>query len=168
MTSLAHDQAHYALPDAVRNKRKVKPRVRARTTAPITAILQFVPSPSTSIAVEDLQVRKKFLQERNVNFAKEMASRLVTREARGPGDLENAMRRIEARYGVPYGLLWGLRYRPPKDILLQPFQCLLAAYRAECERQMRQLQHEIKITKATAGANHPAVRAAEALVDEEP
>lgn len=52
-----------------------------------------------------------------VDSAANMARDLVQREARGPGDLENAMRRIEARYGVPYATLWSLRYRKPKDIM---------------------------------------------------
>ena len=40
----------------------------------------------------------------------------------------------------------------------------MAAYEAECERQRKQLDHEIAITKAVTGPHCPAVRAAEALV----
>lgn len=44
-----------------------------------------------------------------------LANDLIMREARGPGDYHNAMRRIEARYGIPYAKLWTLRFRRPKS-----------------------------------------------------
>ncbi|MCA1298014.1 hypothetical protein [Stappia indica] len=97
-------------------------------------------------------MRKKFLQEAengmSVAAAREMASAIVQREIRGPGDLSNAMRRIEQRHGIPYGLLWGLRYRPPKDIMLGAYNALRRAYRTECARQARLLEHELKMAEA--------------------
>lgn len=69
-------------------------------------------------------------------------------EARGPGDMENAMRRLEARYGVPWRTFWQLRYRPPADVFVGVYLSLKAAYEAECERQERLLRHEREITKA--------------------
>ena len=89
---------------------------------------------------------------------------MVARESRGPGDTENAMRRLEARYGVPWRVFWTLRYRPPPDILCGVFEKIQAAYRAEVERQLRQLRHELDITRLKLGPDHPAVREAEALV----
>ncbi len=35
--------------------------------------------------------------------ARSWANELLRRESRGPGDMENAMRRLETRYGIPYG-----------------------------------------------------------------
>ena len=90
-----------------------------------------------------------------VEDARAMAKHLVNREAKGPGDTENAMRRIEARYGVSFATLWGLRYRAPKDMMASAYFRLQAAYQAECERQMRRLEHELEITKAKAGAASP-------------
>ena len=98
--------------------------------------------------------------------AQEWANELVRREARGPGDLENAMRRLEARYGIPWRMFWSLRYRPPADVLTGLFFKLRDAYHAECDRQMRILEHEIEITKLKAGPDADSVRSAEALVDE--
>jgi hypothetical protein len=100
-----------------------------------------------------------------VEQARGWASQLVRSEIVGPGDLENAMRRIEAKYGVPYSTLWALRYRKPKDMLVTAWFGLKAAYEAECQRQMRKLRHEIEITKAIAGPLEPSVRKAQALVD---
>ncbi len=91
---------------------------------------------------------------------------LTRMKARGPGDIENAMRQIEREYGVEYGFLWSLRYRRDrlKTISHSIYLKLHAAYRAECERQMRKLQHELEITEAVAGSDHASVRSAKALV----
>lgn len=102
--------------------------------------------------------------ERAANWSKDLARM----RARGPGDLENAMRGIERDYGIDYWTQWTLRYRPSriKDIGVGIYNRLHAAYLAECERQARKLRHEAEITKAIAGPDHAAVRAAEALLGE--
>jgi hypothetical protein len=113
---------------------------------------------------------KKFLQGASVSGAtyiadaRRWAQALTKTESRGPGDLENAWRRLESRYGIPFGAFWSLRYRPPKDVAATLYHRLCAAYEAECERQIRRLAHEIEITKQKAGARHAAVASAEALV----
>lgn len=100
-----------------------------------------------------------------VQQARNWANSLVLRESRGPGDLPNAMDRLERKYGVPRGLLWSLRYRPPKDLLIGAYLQIRNAYLADCEMQKRRLEHEIEITKATAG-HTAAVGEAETLVAE--
>jgi hypothetical protein len=114
---------------------------------------------------------KNPLQERTmsdaayVDRAVTWSKKLTRMKASGPGDMENAMRRIEREYGIEYGVLWALRYRKPKDILASWYFRLKAAYEAECQRQVRMLQHEIEITKAM-GAGADAVASAEAFVRE--
>lgn len=87
---------------------------------------------------------------------------LTRMRSRGAGDIENAMRGIEREYGVDYSTLWSLRYRRDriKRIGVEFYMRLQAAYQAECQRQMRKLQHEITITPA----DHVAT--AQALVRE--
>ena len=109
---------------------------------------------------------KRFCDEDHVSAARSWANDLVRRESRGPGDIENAMRRLEARYGIPWRTFWALRYRPPTDVLHGIYERLRTAYLAECDRQARLLRHEIEITKLRAGPDAPAIRAAQALVDE--
>lgn len=95
-----------------------------------------------------------------------MWSKDLTRmKARGPGDTENAMRQIEREYGIEYGFLWSLRYRRDrlKIISLSVYETIRAAYRAECERQMRKLENEIARTEEIAGAASNAVRAAKTV-----
>lgn len=41
-----------------------------------------------------------------VAHAQEMTRAMVARECRGSGDMDNAMRRIEARCGIPHSTLW--------------------------------------------------------------
>jgi hypothetical protein len=96
-----------------------------------------------------------------VDEAADWARRLTHAEARGPGDIENAWRRLETRYGVSFHTWWALRYRKPKDIAASVYFRMRAAYEDACERQARSLAHELAITKAKAGASHPAVVAAE-------
>jgi len=101
-----------------------------------------------------------------IDQAAQWSKELTRMKSRGPGDLDNAMRRVEREYEIDYSILYTLRYRRNrlKDIGVSVYMRLQAAYRAECERQMRKLLHEIEITKAVAGADHAAVVAAEAVV----
>ena len=93
---------------------------------------------------------------------------LTRMKSRGPGDTENAMRQIEREYGLDYGFLWSLRYRRERlrIISISVYEGIRAAYRAECERQMRKLENEIEITERITGTDHHSVRSAKALVSE--
>lgn len=96
--------------------------------------------------------------------ARSWASELVRRESKGPGDMENAMHRLEAKHGIPWRVFWALRYRPPTDLFVRVYLQIQSAYVSECERQERLLRHEIEITKATLGPHSVAVRKAEAVL----
>jgi hypothetical protein len=114
-----------------------------------------------------LQVGKKGLRMSDAAYLDQAAnwSKDLTRmKARGPGDTENAMRQIEREYGIDYGFLWSLRYRRERlrIISVSVYETIRAAYRAECERQMRKLENEISRTEAITGPNSNAVRAAKA------
>ena len=86
-----------------------------------------------------------------VDVAADYAARLLRSEARGPGDTESAMRRIEAKYGVNYWSLWSLRYKRPKSISADMFNRIRAAYLACCERQLASVSHELTMEKAKSG-----------------
>lgn len=109
-------------------------------------------------------LRGDVMSDISVDQATQWARELTQRECRGPGDLPNAWRRLEARYGVPAQTFWSLRYRRPKDLLASIYLQLRAAYQAECERQMRRLEHELAITKALAGPDHAVVVKVQAVV----
>lgn len=103
-------------------------------------------------------------QTGTVAQAQTWAHALTCSETQGPGDIAHAWERLSTRYGVPARLFWALRYRPPKTIAADLYLRLCEAYRAECERQMWKLQHELDQTKTITGADHAALDAASALV----
>lgn len=114
---------------------------------------------------------KRFLKMSDAAYLDQAAtwSKDLTRmKARGPGDTENAMRKIEREYGIDYGFLWSLRYRRERlrTISISVYEGIRAAYRAECAAQMRKLEYDIKRTEEIAGPDSVAVRAAKALVGE--
>lgn len=91
------------------------------------------------------------------------AGALVWREARGPGDLDNAMRRIEARFGLPYATLWALRYRVPKSVDAGFFARLAQAFEMQCQRQERFYAGERDRTAPQTPLGKAFVRAAAAV-----
>lgn len=121
-----------------------------------------------------LQMCKKNLMEGQMSDvayldnAERWSKELTRLRARGAGDTENAMRSLEREYGIDYWTIWRLRYRRSalKDIGVSVYHRLKAAYEAECQRQMRKLQHEIEVTEQITGPDSNAVRAAKALVGE--
>lgn len=115
-----------------------------------------------------LWTKNQMPQAAYIDEAAQWSKDLTHMRSRGPGDLENAMRSIEREYGVDYWILWRLRYRKSalRDIGVSAYMRLKAAYQAECERQMRKLKHEIRVTEEITGADDAAVVAAKALVHE--
>jgi hypothetical protein len=124
------------------------------------------------------QVCKKFLRKKASNMsdtayldqAANWSKDLTRMKSRGPGDIENAMRQIEREYGIEYGFLWSLRYRRDRlrIISVSVYETIRAAYRAECERQMRKLENEIRLTEEKiAGPDSNSVRSARALLDKD-
>lgn len=74
--------------------------------------------------------------------------RMVELEIRGSGDTEGALRRLEARYGLPYWTLWHLRRGAAKTVEAGLFGRIRGAYLTYCEEQVAALQHELFLEKA--------------------
>lgn len=68
-----------------------------------------------------------------VDDAARFARGMIDKEAQGPGDIANAMRRLETRYGISFSTFWALRYRKPKTIDTGIYARLEAAHRAQCD-----------------------------------
>ena len=99
--------------------------------------------------------------------AKSLTKEMTRLRSRGPGDTDNAMRDIARDYGIDYGFLWRLRYRREglKIISHSVYECIKAAYRNECEKQMRRLGNEIEITERIAGPDNATVLQAKTFLD---
>jgi hypothetical protein len=102
-----------------------------------------------------------------VDHAAEMNRVLVNGECRGPGDLENAMRRVEMTWGIPFAVSWAFRYRKPKTVAADIYARHCQAVETFRETQLRRLENERASTKATNRFAAYFVRAADALVRED-
>lgn len=95
---------------------------------------------------ETLQSEQEVMSSADV--AAGYVRRMVEKETNGWGDQENALGRLEARYGLPFWSMNNLRTGRAKTVEAGLFARIRAAYLDLCERQVRVLQHEISIEKA--------------------
>ena len=95
---------------------------------------------------------RKELPPMSVEAATEYVRTMVQRESRGPGDLDNAMQRLEAKYGLPFWTLWHLRKGKAKTVEASLLARIRGAYLDMCQRQAANLLHEIKTEAATGDA----------------
>lgn len=102
-----------------------------------------------------------------VSNATAWADQMVRGLSRGRGDDENAMRTLEGKYGIPFNVFWRLRQGRVKDISVRIYVRLQSAYLAECERQMRKIQHGAERARQAGLSNLPAVAEIEALVPDD-
>lgn len=87
----------------------------------------------------------------SVESATDIVRTMVRRESRGPGDMDNAMRRIGAKYGLSFWSLWHLRKGRAKTVDASLFARIKGAYLDMCHRQAAGLLHEIEIEAAASG-----------------
>jgi len=92
--------------------------------------------------------RENPVPQMSVEAATEYVRTMVQRESRGPGDLDNAMNRIEQRYGLPFWTLWHLRKGKAKTVEASLLARIRAAYLDMCQRQASNLLHEIEMEAA--------------------
>lgn len=80
----------------------------------------------------------------SVAKATEYVRTMVHRESRGPGDIENALRRLEAKYGLPFWSIWHLRKGKAKTVEASLLARIEGAYLDMCKRQATSLLSEIE------------------------
>lgn len=79
--------------------------------------------------------------------AQRLVNEMLRWESRGAGDMENAMRRLGNRHGIPWRVFWTMKYRTPKDLFVSVFEEIKAAHKAEAQRQLQKVQHELQIAE---------------------
>ena len=84
----------------------------------------------------------------SVEAATDYVRTMVQRESHGPGDIDNAMNRLEARYGLPFWSLWHLRKGRAKTCDTSLYARIQGAYLDMCKRQVGNLLHEIAMETA--------------------
>lgn len=87
---------------------------------------------------------------------------LIKSESRGRGDHLNAMRRIERKHDVPFGLMWKLLYRRPKDVFVGELVRIENAFLAAASKEEKRLETSLSITAAILGADNASSFAASA------
>jgi hypothetical protein len=80
--------------------------------------------------------------------ASDYVRQMIHREARGPGDYENAMTRLEAKYGIGFWTLDHLRKNKAKTCEVSMFARIRAAFADHCGRQAARLLEEAKTAQA--------------------
>jgi len=85
----------------------------------------------------------------SVEAATDYVRTMVQRESRGPGDIDNAMSRLEQRYGLNFWSLWYLRKGKAKTVEASLLARIKAAYLDMCQRQASNLLHEIEVEAAS-------------------
>ena len=84
--------------------------------------------------------------------AARIARRLIELEYRGPGDLEGAMYRLEAKTGISYWSWWHWRHRhPPEGVLRDTWDRLTDWYKIACAVQKKRFEEELEEAQALAG-----------------
>ncbi len=73
--------------------------------------------------------------------------RMVENETRGWGDTDNALSRLEAKYGLPFWSLQNLRTGRAKTVEASLFNRIKAAFVDHCGRQAARLLHEADMAK---------------------
>lgn len=114
-----------------------------------------------NVTDDALQMFKRNLHSAQVLAeAKAWADELTAMEIQGASDLLPAWRRLEDRYGIPFGVFWSLQYRRgQKDIWASVHLMLRLAVEAERARQLRQLSIKQDIDAITGGNDEAAADA---------
>lgn len=84
--------------------------------------------------------------------ATELVRKMIHTESNGPGDAENAMRRIAERYGIGFWTQDHLRKKRAKSVDGTVLGRIRGAYIDMLERQMSRLASELAVEKAYAEA----------------
>lgn len=80
--------------------------------------------------------------------AADYARQIVELEARGPGDVEDALFRLERHYGIGANQLNHLRSRRAKSCDVSLYARIRMAYLDLCERKANALLHKVQLERA--------------------
>lgn len=84
----------------------------------------------------------------SATVATKYVRRMVELETRGFGDTEEAMRRLEVKFGLPYWSLRYLRLGRAATVDSDLFKRIRGAYLTYCEHKIAALQHELATERA--------------------
>lgn len=126
---------------------------KGRDGGDLSGHVQAPVSNACSVSEAGFMFRKRnLISAQLLAEARAWADELTAMEIRGPGDLEAAWRRLEARYSVPYSTFWSLRYRDDLKDIWASLHCLLRlAVEAERARRASQMARDNHISSILNG-----------------
>lgn len=89
--------------------------------------------------------------------ASEYVRRMVAQEARGPGDTDGAMTRLEAKYGLSFWQLSHLRGGRAKTVDVGLYERIRAAFIDHCGRHAARLLHDAEMAQAVTPNDDVAI-----------
>ncbi|WIW52401.1 hypothetical protein LRP31_25615 [Mesorhizobium mediterraneum] len=94
-----------------------------------------------------VQQEKKMSSVDMAGEASGFVRRMVENETRGWGDMDNALTRLEAKYGLPFWTLQNLRTGRAKTVEASMFNRIKIAFVDQCRRHAERLLHEAEMAK---------------------
>ena len=99
-----------------------------------------------------MELKKSLSEQEQMSAALETYNKMLAKEIRGSGDVENAMYRLQAQYGLDYWRQWQLKYR--RQICSEFAEQIRQAWLSVLERSVRRDIEALKIERAKdAGGN---------------
>lgn len=128
---------------------------KANDGGDLSGHLEVLSLNARSVAGSKFQMRNRALiSAQMLAEARGWAEELTELEIKGPRDLEDAWRRLETRYGIPYSTFWSLRYRADlKDIWASLHRMLQLAVEQERSRRAANLSHHQFINTVVSGTS---------------
>src|SRR5690348_6894292 len=93
-----------------------------------------------------MKLKKQLSEQERMSAALETYNKMLAKEIRGSGDVENAMYRLQFEYGLDYWRQWLLKYR--KQSCAEFTEQIRQAYLSMLERSVRRDIEALKIEQA--------------------
>lgn len=102
-----------------------------------------------------MELKKSLSEKERMSAAYDTYNKMLAKEIRGSGDVENAMYRLQSEHGLDYWRQWMLKYRKEacEEFVEQIRQAYLAVLEKSVRRDLGALKNELKIQKAKGAAN---------------
>ena len=113
-----------------------------------------------------MELKKSLSEQERMDAAYEQYRAILAKEMRGPGDLEGAMYRLQAKRGLDYWRQWMLRYKRSAcaDFVEQIRQTYLDTLAASVRRDIEILRIEQAKDSASDAGNTDLIAEAETLL----
>lgn len=102
-----------------------------------------------------MELKKSLSEQERMEAALTMYKKVLAKELRGSGDVEDAMYRLQAEHGLDYWRQWLLKYRKQagEEFIEQVRQTYLRILERSVRRDLAALENELTIEKAKGASD---------------